>query len=123
MGLRTLRNNAGPDLLRQGDRSGNAPWAAGFDVARYGGSIVAALKAAGADGWFAHFSDATEHAINDAHARGLKVGAWTVDDPAQMRALAARGIDAICTDHPDVSVALPKRSCHSRESGNDSFGS
>jgi glycerophosphoryl diester phosphodiesterase len=40
------------------------------------------------------------------HARGLKVGAWTVDDPLLMRTLAARGIDAICTDRPDLAVAL-----------------
>ena len=30
------------------------------------------------------------------------VGTWTVNDPEQMRALAARGIDAICTDRPDL---------------------
>jgi len=90
-------------LLRQWYRRGGAPWAAGFDGARYGGSILSALEAAGADGWFPHFSDATEDAVNEAHARGLKVGVWTVDDPALMRALAARGVDAICTDRPDLA--------------------
>lgn len=93
-------------LLREWQRAGNAPWAAGLDQVRYGGSIVAALHAAGADGWFPHFSDATQDAIIDAHARGLKVGAWTVDSPALMRMLSARGIDAICTDRPDLAVGL-----------------
>jgi glycerophosphoryl diester phosphodiesterase len=93
-------------LLREWQRDGNAPWAAGFDPVRYSGSLVAALHAAGADGWFPHFSDATHSAIREMHARGLKVGAWTVDDPLLMRTLAARGIDAICTDRPDLAVAL-----------------
>lgn len=91
-------------LLRSWFREGDAPWTAGFDPARYGGSVFAALKAAGADGWFPHFSDATEPAINEAHACNLKVGVWTVNDPALMRRLSARGVDAICTDRPDLAV-------------------
>jgi glycerophosphoryl diester phosphodiesterase len=93
-------------LLREWQRAGNAPWAAGFDQIRYGGSMVAALHAAGADGWFPHFSDAGKDAIMNAHARGLKVGAWTVDSPALMHMLSARRIDAICTDRPDLAVGL-----------------
>jgi glycerophosphoryl diester phosphodiesterase len=93
------------ELLRQWERAGNAPWAAGFDPARFGGSIAAALNAAGADGWFPHFSDATERAIEEAHRRGLKVGVWTVNDPGEMRTLAARGVDAICTDRPELALA------------------
>jgi len=93
-------------VLRQWDRDRNAPWAAGFDPVRYGGSVVDALQTAGADGWFPHFSDATEDAIEQAHAHGLKVGVWTVDDPALMRTLAARRVDAICTDRPDFAAAL-----------------
>lgn len=89
-------------LLRQWNCESSAPWAAGFDPVRYDGSIVAALDAAGADGWFPHFSDATEDAVKAAHACGLKVGAWTVDDPELIHTLAARGVDAICTDRPDI---------------------
>ncbi|MEJ0043438.1 MAG: glycerophosphodiester phosphodiesterase family protein [Rhizomicrobium sp.] len=33
---------------------------------------------------------------------GLKVGAWTVDDPADMKRLIALGLDGICTDRPDL---------------------
>ena len=91
-------------LLRHWARAGNSPWAAGFDAVRFGGSILAAIQAAGADGWFPHFSDVTEPATAEAHARGLKVAAWTVDEAEEMRALAACGIDAICTDRPDVAV-------------------
>ncbi len=57
---------------------------------------------AGGDGWFPMFRDATPEAIAEAHALGLKAGAWTVDDPGEMRALVATGIDALCTDRPDL---------------------
>ncbi|HEX3431456.1 MAG TPA: glycerophosphodiester phosphodiesterase family protein [Rhizomicrobium sp.] len=93
-------------LLRQWQRRGHSPLAAGFDAASYGGSVIQAVHAAGADGWFPHYSDTTEAAVKEAHACGLKVGAWTVDDAATMRVLAARGIDAICTDRPDLAVGL-----------------
>jgi len=91
-------------MLRHWAKIGTSPWAAGFDAARFGGSILEAIKAAGADGWFAYFRDATEEGIAEAHRLGLKVGAWTVDDPDMMRTLAARGIDAICTDRTDLIV-------------------
>lgn len=39
---------------------------------------------------------------------GLGVGAWTVDDPREMRALAALGVDFITTNRPDrLMTALP----------------
>ena len=91
--------------FRTWERDGNAPWAAGFDSVRYGGSVVRAMKAAGADGWFPHFSDATEETVREAHACGLKVCAWTVDELSTMRLLASRGIDAVCTDHPQLALA------------------
>jgi glycerophosphoryl diester phosphodiesterase len=93
-------------LLRQWYGAGTSPWAAGFDPARYGG-VLAAVQAAGADGWFPHFSDATERAIEEAHAHGLKVGVWTVNNLGEMRTLAARGIDAICTDRPELALTWP----------------
>lgn len=39
-----------------------------------------------------------------AHAAGLPVHTWTVDDPAQARVLAGWGVDAIVTNHPDRLV-------------------
>jgi glycerophosphoryl diester phosphodiesterase len=38
-----------------------------------------------------------------AHGRGVLVDVWTVDDPAEMAALAAAGYDAIVTNVPDVA--------------------
>jgi glycerophosphoryl diester phosphodiesterase len=89
-------------ILRHWARSGTSPWAAGFDAVNFGGSIPEAIKAAGGDGWFPWWRDATAATIAEAHALGLGIGAWTVNDEAAMQALAANGIDAICTDRPDV---------------------
>ncbi|MGC9954604.1 MAG: glycerophosphodiester phosphodiesterase family protein [Rhizomicrobium sp.] len=93
-------------ILRTWAREGSSPWAAGHDAIKHGGSIIAAIDAAGGDGWFPAWSDATGEAVREARGFGLKVGAWTVDDPAQMRALLARGLNAICTDRPDLLAAL-----------------
>lgn len=40
-----------------------------------------------------------------AHAAGVAVTTWTVDDPDRMRWLAGCGVDAIITNAPDVAVA------------------
>lgn len=91
-------------MLRHWARTGTSPWAAGFDAVNHGSSILEAITAAGGDGWFPYAADVTADAIAQAHRLGLKVGAWTVDDPARMRALDASGIDAICTDRPDLML-------------------
>jgi glycerophosphoryl diester phosphodiesterase len=44
----------------------------------------------------------TEDVIVRCHAAGLVVNAWTCNDPARARELAAWGIDGICTDVPGV---------------------
>jgi glycerophosphoryl diester phosphodiesterase len=48
----------------------------------------------------------TPELMEDAHRRGLKVVAWTIDDPVQMRALAAAGVDGIMTNHPGRLIAV-----------------
>ena len=40
--------------------------------------------------------------IAAAHAAGVRVGVWTVDDPKAARALAAAGVDIIISNVPDV---------------------
>jgi len=48
----------------------------------------------------------TPELVSDAHRRGLKVITWTINEAAQMRALAAIGVDGIITNHPDRLVAV-----------------
>jgi glycerophosphoryl diester phosphodiesterase len=87
-------------MLRYWAASGTSPWAGGYDALNYGGSILRAIKAAGGDGWFPTFTDINPHSVAEARALGLKVGAWTVDEAGDMKRML--GIDAICTDRPDV---------------------
>ena len=66
--------------------------------------VIDMIAQAGGQGWFPNYVDATPEHVAHARERGLKVGAWTVNDPADMGALA--GLDAICTDRPDLLQAL-----------------
>ena len=66
--------------------------------------VIDMIVQAGGQGWFPNFPDATPAAVAYARARGLKVGAWTVNDPADMRRLME--LDAICTDRPDLLKKL-----------------
>lgn len=78
-----------------------------FTTDRLGGdifSVIDIIDGAGANGWFANLANAIPANVDYARQRGLKVGAWTVNQPAQMRALM--GLDAICTDRPDLLEAL-----------------
>ncbi|MEI9887963.1 MAG: glycerophosphodiester phosphodiesterase family protein [Rhizomicrobium sp.] len=95
--------------LRHMNDAGTSPWAAGFDPSRYGNSIQRAVKAAGGDGWFPHFPDATAEAVAEAKALGLKVGAWTVNETADMKRLIGLGLDGLCTDRPDLLAKALKK--------------
>jgi glycerophosphoryl diester phosphodiesterase len=52
------------------------------------------------------FTLVTEAAVREAHARGMAVLPWTVNDPADMVRLRALGVDGLITDYPDVAVPL-----------------
>ncbi|MEA3056959.1 MAG: glycerophosphoryl diester phosphodiesterase [Actinomycetota bacterium] len=52
-----------------------------------------------------HHAGMTPHLVELAHAAGLTVNTWTVDDPARIRELASWGVDCIITNVPDVARA------------------
>lgn len=52
----------------------------------------------------------TPHFIDAAHARGLRVQVWTINDRDEMDRLLALGVDGLITDRPDRALAAMGRS-------------
>lgn len=55
--------------------------------------------------WHPHHTQVTSEAVTRHHALGHGVNVWTVNDPVQARALAARGVDALITNRPGEILA------------------
>jgi len=100
------------DLIRKASAAG-APWANGYDWrlqedTTFAGRMLRAIAAGPADGWFAWHGDVTPANAALATELGLAVSCWTVDEEAEMKRLAALGVEAILTDRPDrLAKALP----------------
>jgi len=63
---------------------------------------VSKVKEAGGTIWSPFYKDVDEAKIRAAHAAGLSVVVWTVNDPADMKRLVEWGVDGLITDRPDV---------------------
>jgi glycerophosphoryl diester phosphodiesterase len=48
--------------------------------------------------------------VEEAHVRGLGVWVWTVNEPGEIRRLAALGVDALFSDWPERFAGLPRPS-------------
>ena len=89
---------------------------AGFDPMRYGGSVPAAIKAAGGKIWSPFYKNVTKETVVEAHRQGLQVVVWTVNDPKDIADQIELGVDGIISDRPDIlrqvaaerGVVLPK---------------
>lgn len=96
-------------------RSTPSPWMAGLDLGTFGGSMVKAAHAIKADMFSPYHAEVTKEMIKEAHALGMRVVPYTVNDPARMRALLGLGVDGLITDRPatlrrvckELGVAVP----------------
>ena len=68
---------------------------------------VAYAARAGADAMHPRFDilKRSPALVEKLHAAGVKVNAWTVDEPADVRAMLALGVDCIISDWPDRLVS------------------
>jgi glycerophosphoryl diester phosphodiesterase len=72
----------------------------------YLADVAAALRAAGAQDLWQEWRWIDAPLVEAARGVGARVVAWTVNDAADARALAALGVDAICTDALPALAAL-----------------
>ena len=80
-------------------------WTAGFQY-RDHGSVPKMIKAAGGSHWSAYYDDLDVQKVKEAQSLGLKVLAWTVNDPAVMARMIDYGVDGLITDRPDLARKL-----------------
>ncbi len=99
VGLTTQRS-AGDDNIQVG-RPGPSPWLAGLDVDDFGGSVPKLVEASGARVWSPNYLDLDARGVEEAHALGLSVIPWTVNEPADMERVVGWGVDGMISDYPD----------------------
>jgi len=92
---------ANDNTVQQAPDGGPSPWHAGLALRDHGGSLPALVKAAGCGTWSMFWRNLTPKDLTEAHALGLKVLPWTVNERDQMRSLIDMGVDGIITDYPD----------------------
>jgi glycerophosphoryl diester phosphodiesterase len=68
-------------------------------------SLLARVKQAGARVWSPDYRALTKAVLDEAHAAGLRVVAWTVNEPGDIARLIDWGVDGIISDYPDRVLA------------------
>ena len=89
------------DNLERG-RRGASPWLGGADLDAFDGSVPRLVRHLGGAYWAPYHRRITDADVAAAHAEGLRVMAWTVNDGADMRRLLEAGVDGLITDFPDI---------------------
>jgi glycerophosphoryl diester phosphodiesterase len=90
----------GEDTIQAG-QPGPSPWLGGLDVDDFGGSVPKLVKASGAAVWSPNYLDLDERAVQGAHALGLSVIPWTINETAEMERMLDWGVDGTISDRPD----------------------
>jgi glycerophosphoryl diester phosphodiesterase len=76
-----------------------------WNVPASGLTVPQAVAAEGGQVWAPEHVDLTEANIQAAHALGLEVMPWTVNQPADMVRLFRWGVDGLISDRPELALA------------------
>lgn len=90
----------------QPGKPGPSAWTAGFDIDSVDGDTAKLVKKAGGAVWSPYHKELSEQAIAGAHALGLKVIPWTINDVDRMEQLIGWKVDGLITDYPDRLYTL-----------------
>jgi glycerophosphoryl diester phosphodiesterase len=69
-------------------------------------ALVPRLRALGVNDLGMERTLLTPEAVRAAHAAGLTIGVWTVNEPDELARTLAAGVDYVTTDQPDVALRL-----------------
>jgi glycerophosphoryl diester phosphodiesterase len=70
------------------------------------GSVPHTIAKLGGRIWAPEYIDLTQSAVQDAHANGLRVIPWTVNEATDIERLIDWRADGICTDRPDIARSV-----------------
>jgi len=87
---------AGGNLTREA----TPVWTAGFDPARFAGSVAKAVAAAGGQVLAADHRELDRGLVEDAREAGLELLTWTVNDSGELERLLDLGVTRVITDDP-----------------------
>ena len=79
----------------------NAQWFGARMLASPEQIVAEIIETTGADFFMPVSTAVTEALVRAVHARGLKIGTWTVNTAGEMKRLAEWGVDGITTNSPD----------------------
>ncbi|MGE0785268.1 MAG: glycerophosphodiester phosphodiesterase family protein [Sandaracinaceae bacterium] len=96
--------------------SDDPSWHAGRVTADHG-SLPRVVAHVGCASWAPDHESLARAQVDEAHALGLRVVVWTVNEPSDLERVLDLGIDAIITDYPDRArtvlteraMAVPRR--------------
>jgi glycerophosphoryl diester phosphodiesterase len=79
-----------------------SPWLAGLDPKDFGGSTPKLVQATGAKTWGPNYLDLDAQQVAEAHALGLRVVPFTINERPDMERMLAFNVDGMISDRPDI---------------------
>jgi glycerophosphoryl diester phosphodiesterase len=105
--VRRTRPDIARGWLTAADTIRDAPlWRGDGSASTQLDGVPDAVAAEGGGTWAAHHAELTQDLLARAHALGLLVIPWTVNEAPDMRRLIGWGVDGLITDWPDRAIPL-----------------